>query len=57
MCVEDLKSPWFHPTMVSGRLINSFDRKDVERDAWQIYLYIYAKPNLVHSITNNFKMA
>jgi len=33
MCVEDLKSPWFHPTMVSGWLINSFDRKDVERDA------------------------
>lgn len=33
MCVEDLKSPWFHPTMVSDWLIDSFDRKDAERDA------------------------
>lgn len=33
MCVEDLKSPWFHPTMVSSWLIDSFDRKDAERDA------------------------
>ncbi|XP_057822607.1 eukaryotic translation initiation factor 4G [Cryptomeria japonica] len=32
LCVNDLKSAWFHSDMVSQWVIDSFDRKDVERD-------------------------
>lgn len=31
-CVDDLKTPLFHPTMVSLWITDSFDRKDVEVD-------------------------
>lgn len=31
-CVDDLKAPFFHPTMVSLWITDSFDRKDVEVD-------------------------
>eukprot|EP00252_Welwitschia_mirabilis_P009250 TRINITY_DN2166_c0_g2_i1.p1 TRINITY_DN2166_c0_g2~~TRINITY_DN2166_c0_g2_i1.p1 ORF type:complete len:1878 (+),score=408.31 TRINITY_DN2166_c0_g2_i1:386-6019(+) len=32
LCVEELKAPAFHPTMVSNWIIDSFDRKDRERE-------------------------
>ncbi|XP_057850938.2 eukaryotic translation initiation factor 4G isoform X2 [Cryptomeria japonica] len=32
LCVSDLKSPWYNPTLVSLWIMDSFDRKDVERD-------------------------
>lgn len=32
LCVDDLKAPLFHPTMVSLWITDSFDRKDVEVD-------------------------
>lgn len=32
LCVSELKSPWYHPTLVSLWILDSFDRKDLERD-------------------------
>lgn len=32
LCVKDLNSPSFHPTMVSLWVTDSFERKDMERD-------------------------
>ncbi|KAJ8748755.1 hypothetical protein K2173_011309 [Erythroxylum novogranatense] len=32
LCIKDLKSPSFHPSMVSLWMVDSFERKDMERD-------------------------
>lgn len=32
LCVKDLNSPGFHPSMVSIWVTDSFERKDMERD-------------------------
>lgn len=32
MCIKDLKSPSFHPSMISLWVTDSFERKDMERD-------------------------
>lgn len=32
LCVSDLKSPSYHPSMISLWVTDSFERKDMERD-------------------------
>lgn len=32
LCVKDLNSPSFHPSMISLWVTDSFERKDTERD-------------------------
>ena len=32
LCIKELNSPSFHPTMTSIWIIDSFDRKDMETD-------------------------
>ena len=32
LCIKELNSPSFHPTMISIWVLDSFDRKDMERD-------------------------
>lgn len=35
LCVKDLNSPSFYPSMISLWVTDSFERKDKERDLWQ----------------------
>lgn len=44
MCIKDLNSPSFHPSMISIWVADSFERKDIERDLLTKLLINLAKP-------------
>ncbi|XP_004492237.1 eukaryotic translation initiation factor 4G-like [Cicer arietinum] len=45
LCIKDLNSPSFHPSMVSLWVTDSFERKDTERDLLAKLLIDLAKPH------------
>ncbi|TXG62469.1 hypothetical protein EZV62_009463 [Acer yangbiense] len=45
LCIKDLNSPSFHPTLVSLWVSDSFERKDMERDLLAKLLVNLAKPH------------
>ncbi|KAK9274050.1 hypothetical protein L1049_018864 [Liquidambar formosana] len=44
LCIKDLNSPSFYPSMISLWIIDSFERKDMERDLLAKLLVNLAKP-------------
>lgn len=48
LCIKDMNSPAFHPTMISLWVTDSFERKDKERDLLAKLLV-----NLVKSADND----